>query len=232
MKTYQLIYIEDDAIDIKNMQWLCDQIGAVEVHIVQHLETLETYLKRYSVDLIITDQFIENIHFSEYIHLFKSVEYMVLSNSDILHEEQLAYQPKQILSKPLYLNVLQKIIHSNKTIDPQEIPQTSYLETISNPKMKQQIIDLLILEFDRAQKQLPRWIKEKNYHEIKHMSHKISGKFSILNMKNTYELARSIDRELNKGVFDRSKATELHKKIELVLSSLLTKYARNESTNN
>lgn len=230
MANYQhILYLEDDAIDIKNMQWLSQQIDTIQLHILEDLSEVDTFLQSHTIDLIITDQYVQHSHFSEYISAFKNIPYVVLSNSDLEKSAVLTSQPIIVLSKPLYLSAFEELC-IKKEVNSVEQPTDEYFDTITDISMKNEMLKLLTEEFKNAVTQFPKLIAQQQTREARNLIHKLSGKFSLLKMKQAYNSSRNLEKELANGIFNTTKATDLLQKIKQVSTYLDSKFAIHDST--
>jgi len=216
-----ILYIEDDGLDIRNMEWLTDQLDTVQLTVSQTFESISSILKSTKIDLVITDQYIKNTHYADYLKHFQDIKYIVISNTSDIKQEGLLYPPLRTLQKPLTLDLFKSLFKENHPT--QDQPKDDFFDTISDANQKKKLISLLVKELDTLFKELPRLQGENNIDEMKHLVHKVSSKFSLLQMKETFELARTIEKELTIDIISQEKIQLLLENTTTALTHLKTK---------
>ncbi len=90
-----------------------------------------------------------------------------------------------------------------------ENPNFDYLDELGDEDLKNSILSLLIIELDE-------FINFCTNHEISNelsqlhiLTHKLSSKFSILGMDNTFQFTRTLEKELQSEIFSLQKFTVL-----------------------
>jgi len=191
----KILYIEDDFIDRKNMQWLCSNFPEVELTIVEDFELAQAFLNENEVNLIFTDRRIGNETFNEYPQLWLHAPYYVVSNT-ICKNKKLELHPLDYLQKPLVNSILEEIFQPkpNKV----DLPNMSYFEQLPFPEMVTEMKQLLIAELEKGQKLIPSILNNEN-NELSRTVHNLAGKFSILGMENTFYNCREIENLLKDG---------------------------------
>ena len=104
----QVLYIEDNLIDKRNMEWVCSNFDDIALTITDDLDQLPTILKENSFDIIFTDRRIGSANFADFVPLWNKIPYYVLSNSTYL-EKGLEPQSIRYLQKPLIQSTFEKI---------------------------------------------------------------------------------------------------------------------------
>lgn len=222
IKKVHILYVEDDALDTRNLEWLVDQTDHVKLTTCQSFDDVASILNTNTIDLIITDQYVKTDHYSDYLKYFNQLDYIVVSNTTDLKNGNLLYPPIKSLKKPLTLDTFKSLFELN-TSD-QDAPEADYFDTISDEVQKQKMINLLKREFENVLNALPQLLNENNLEEIKHLVHKVSSKFSLLQMKETYDLARNIEKELTIDVVSNDKIQLLLENTASAFKHLKSKY--------
>ena len=216
-----ILYIEDDALDIRNMEWLVDQMNEVQLTVSSTFDSVDSVLKHHTIDFIITDQYINQTHYSDYLSTFEKKNYVVLSNTKNVEKEGLLYPPLQTLQKPLSLDIFKSLFSDNHPT--LKAHKNDFFDTISDEGQKKKLIALLSEELDTVLTKLPRLLGENNMDEMKHLIHKVSSKFSLLQMKETFDLAREIEKELDVDVISKEKIKLLLQNTTTALTHLKSK---------
>ncbi len=224
----KILYIEDDVLDIQNMKWLCNNADDISLNIITDFEELPEAIKTINPNLIITDQYLRTNHFSKYIHAFNNIDYIVLSNNLEINTT-LQKNPKHILKKPLLIKTFRELILNEKQAE--DHPKIDFFNTISDENTKTKMIQLLKSELSYAQEKLPQHLENRQIEEMITIIHKISGKFSILNMKESYDLSRELELNLKNNTLETIKIQKLITNINNALHFLTTKFNLHESHN-
>lgn len=79
-----------------------------------------------------------------------------------------------------------------------EQPNLNYIDEIADGdiEFKDELIQTLINEFEQENKKIRSLIKNKNYLEASQLVHKIKHKISLLNMENSYYIAKEFENNL------------------------------------
>jgi hypothetical protein len=213
-----ILYIEDDELDQKNMEWICSYFSDVKFVIVDDFDDVSEVIAKQSFDLVFSDRNVEMSQFSEYVHLWETIPYYVLSNT--VFEEEVTPQPLKYLQKPLTKTVFEEIINGDKEI--LDIPNLSYFEQIPTEELKIMMKDLLLKELIKAKEDIPIYINTDTKQLIRTI-HNLASKFSILGMENTFHLSKKIETELRNDKAVGGLIDDLLKRINLALEYLTTK---------
>ena len=220
MSSYQhILYLEDDQLDVKNMRWLCDQIDGLTLSISDSFQENDIS----AVDLIITDQYLYGNHFSDFVYLFGKLNYCVLSNNTNINIDKLSHQPIALLDKPLKLNDFKAIISEEK-IEVTDKFDLDFFASFTSEEIAE-IRKLLLQEFEYFIINIPLLLAQNNTTEMRNIVHKITGKYSMLNMTSTFNQAREIEKQLkcddiaaegiHQLVKETKKAFQYLKKVEI-----------------
>lgn len=219
----KVLYIEDDFIDRKNMEWLCRNFPQVELHIVNNFDKASEYLENHKPDLVFTDRRIGNTTFAEFTHLWQNVDYYVLSNT-VFKEKDLYKEPIAYLQKPLINSALEGIL--NKSKPKVDEPNMDYFNLFPNEELANEMKELLEEELLNAQQKIPN-ILDNEDNELLRVAHNLAGKFSLLGMEKTYNLCREIESLLRNGKSVSTLVQDLQKGIETSLVYLNAQKNRN-----
>ncbi len=216
-----ILYIEDDTLDIRNLEWLADQVDHVQLTICQSFEKVASILSANTIDLIITDQYVKADHYSNYLSHFKQLDYIVLSNTTDLKKSTILYPPLKSFKKPLTLDVFKSLFEANSS---QKVASKyDYFDTITDEEYKERLISLLKSEFENVLLAVPKLLNDNNLEEIRQIVHKVSSKFSLLQMKEPFDLARNIEKELTIDVLSNDKIQLLLENTETAFTYLNSK---------
>ena len=91
-----------------------------------------------------------------------------------------------------------------------ETPNFNYFDALNNPDLKIKMIELLLAEFTDAKDHLLIYLENKNTEELVHCIHKLSSKFSLLEMKETYILSKKLEDELRENLISEKEITQFH----------------------
>ena len=214
----KILYIEDDFIDKKNMEWLCRNFPKVELCILNDFEEASNYLEKHKPDLIFTDRRIGNTDFSKFSHLWENIPYYVISNT-IFKEKELLKEPIDYLQKPLVHSTLESIFNQNAPKFDE--PNMDYFKDFPSPKLVSEMKELLIEELLNAQKKIPAILDDKD-NQLSRTVHNLAGKFSLLGMEKTFNLCRTIESLLKDGKPINTLVQDLLSGIEVSLTYLNT----------
>lgn len=211
----KILYIEDDFIDRKNMQWLCSNFSMVELSIVEDFEAAQAFLETNKVDLILTDRRIGNQSFHEFPQLWLHAPYYVVSNT-VFKEKNLELEPKDYLQKPLVQSTLEAIFSPKPKVD---MPNMEYFEQLPSSEMAIEMKALLIQELEKGKKTIPTVLDNDN-NQLLRSVHNLAGKFSFLGMEKTFYLCREIESLLENGKTVDTLVRDLLDSIEVSLAFL------------
>ncbi|PCE62558.1 Hpt domain-containing protein [Sediminicola luteus] len=212
-----ILYLEDDPLDIRNMQWLAEQNPGIMLHIVTDFESCKAYLASHRVDLLILDQFIHGEHYAKHPGLLNVTPYIILTNGS-LQPSFLKEKPPLVLPKPLTLSDFEKLV--GFTPDQAERPSLQNFDSIDNQKYRAEMLDLLQNEFKTALERIPIAVDHNKLGELRDIVHKLGGKFAFLQMKRTHTLTRTLEKHLAKGQLDTQQVFDLTEAISHALSIL------------
>ena len=212
-----LLYIEDDFIDAKNMEWVCDHFEQVSLQIVDSFEQAKNVLATQEFDLVITDQNVHQDKLKEQLSLFENKTFYVLSNAVSIDAKVTAIA-KGIIKKPLTKDKIANLLGITKPID--DNPNLSYFKVIDNPEAKTEMLLIIQNELENAKEQIPDLVAENNSETLKNLVHKLASKFSVLGMQATFELVAELEKELKNGTIPLEKVSFLERQIANALTFL------------
>jgi HPt (histidine-containing phosphotransfer) domain-containing protein len=212
-----ILYLEDDPLDIRNMQWLAAQNPGIKLHIVTDFQSCKLFLDTHRVDLLILDQFIQGEHYAKHPELLNGTTYIVLTNGS-LQPSFLKEKPPLVLPKPLRLSEFENLV--GLVPDQVELPSLKNFETIDNPKFRTEMLQILQQELQNALEKIPVAVDKGKTIELRDIVHKLGGKFAFLQMKSTHALAKSLEKRLTNGHIDANQLLELMNAISHALNIL------------
>ncbi len=188
----QVLYVEDNLIDKRNMEWVCSNFSNIALTITDDLDQLPDLLKEISFDIIFTDRRIGSANFAGIVPLWGKTPYYVLSNSIYL-EKGLEPQPISYLQKPLIQSTFESII--NKGVVPLNDPNLDYFEQFPNEEFKVKMKELLKEELENALVKIPE-AQKNDSSELILLIHNLAGSFSILSMKDSFAICKETEKRL------------------------------------
>lgn len=213
----QILYIEDDQLDKRNMDWVCSNIEPNTVKILHALNFKEAkaILSEKSVDYIITDQYIQDECYHEHEEsLLKDYTYYVLTNS-INPSIKNVYPPKKTFIKPFVKKQLYEILEPCK-IQNDEINLNYFDQFESSPELKEKMLNLIKEEFqDFLVKTNTSNLESK---QVVALLHKLCSKFSLLGMEKTYTLVKDTENAIrNSNIIDIESLNKIKHQLKTVL---------------
>lgn len=238
MQLFRILYIEDDEIDRRNMEWICSYLPKVELLILDDFSELERGLQ-FKPDLIITDRYIDDNCFSEKLAFWIGTPYYVLSNS-VVENLDLRQQPIEYLPKPLAKSKLEEVVknaqasnapntdknvatsgHSDQP-NLKDLPNLAFFDQIPNAEMRDTMLALLLTELVNAYKDIKhqhqditgkinsgKSINTSDYEALRQSVHKLASKFSMLEMRQSFDLTRELEQMLLKQKLDTNLVRDL-----------------------
>lgn len=215
----KLLYIEDDFIDHKNMEWVCDHFPTVSLQIVNSFLDAKKKLEDQQFDLIITDQNVHQVKLEEELGLFKDQRFYVLSNAISVHATT-ASLVQGILKKPITKVEMAGLL--GVPIQDNDHPNFNYFKVIDNAEVKAEMLQIIQNELESAKEKIPVLVARKDIETLKYVVHKLASKFSVLGMKTTFEHLKELENELRSGTMTLEKITFLEHQITVALSLFST----------
>ena len=189
----KILYIEDNLIDRKNMEWVCRNFSNVELTILKKFDGIEAYLSDNQPDLIFTDRRIGSSDFSSYAHLWSNTPYYVISNT-IFESKNLETAPLGYLQKPLTKSVFEGLLFEKEAV--KDDPNMDYFAQIPDEELQKEMKSLLIEELESARDRIP--IID-SLEELTSKIHNLAGKFSLLGMEESFNQSKELEHLLRKG---------------------------------
>ncbi len=189
-----LLYIEDDQLDKRNMDWVFSNIENSDSFKIIHVSNFDEAInisKLNSIDLIITDQSIDEQNYAEVDYFLKDYNYYVLTNN-VNPNIKAKYPPKAFFTKPFTKDYLLEILDIKEKINQINL---DYFEQFSaNPQLKKEMLRIVHKEFKNALTQID--VLKDTPKDLAALLHKLCSKFSILGMTQTYKLVKSTENKI------------------------------------
>lgn len=194
-----ILYIEDDIIDIKNCQLIFSKNTDHTITIAENFVMAIDIVNQEEIDLVISDGRIGMDTFLDYWNEFFGLPYFVLSNHPDPEIFNLSQPPIGVYQKPIKKEQLDEILSSINTGN--QVPNLSYAEDISggDPAIIKEMLDILIKQFQDAIEKIPYLYKNKQQEELIQLIHKLIGKFSVLSMKDSFSFFNLVEKYLREG---------------------------------
>ncbi|APD07890.1 hypothetical protein UJ101_02390 [Flavobacteriaceae bacterium UJ101] len=188
-----ILYIEDDALDKRNMEWVCSNIETPSIHIIHtmNFQEAENILQSNEIDFIITDQSIDHEYYTSYENLFQNHTYYVLTNN-INEKLKSNHKPQKKFTKPFVKEHLHEILHLPQK---QDSINLNYFEQFSaSPKLQFEMLSIIINEFQNTLNKIDTLTQQPT--ELASLLHKLCSKFSVLGMEKTYQLVKKTEESI------------------------------------
>ncbi len=191
----KILYIEDDQLDKRNMDWVCSNIetDSIEVFHAIDFKEAKTILVQNTIDYIITDQYIEEKCYTEHEEdLLKDYPYYVLTNS-INPTIKNQYPPQKIFIKPFVKKQLYEILeYSENQYD--EISLSYFDQFETSPELQEKMLHIIQEEFQDFLFKTDHTTLEPI--QLATLLHKLCSKFSLLGMEKTYCLVKETENAI------------------------------------
>jgi len=214
----RLLYIEDDFIDKKNMEWVTNHFDDISLQIKASFTSAQSILEQEHFDLIISDQNVEQEQLIDYLHLFKNKEFYVLSNS-VSIDDVIVEKAKGIIKKPLTIGEFRELLGTNEQ-EETDTPNLNYFKIIDNPEAKAEMLGIIERELQNANTEIPKLVAENKPEALKNLIHKLASKFSVLGMETTFKQVVALEKELKNGSMPAQKIDQLNNQIATALMFL------------
>lgn len=194
-----ILYIEDDIIDIKSFQLIFSKHTNHTITIAENFVTAIDIINNNQIDFVISDGSIGMDTFLDYWYEFFGLPYFVLSNQPNPEIFNLSQPPVGVYQKPIQKTQLDEILSSVNLVNQE--PNLSYAENISggDPTIIKEILDILIQQFQDAIDKIPYLYENKQQEELIQIIHKLIGKFSVLSMKDSFSFFNLVEKYLREG---------------------------------
>ncbi len=189
-----LLYIEDDQLDKRNMDWVFSNMENSDSFKVIHVSNFDEAInisKSTSIDLIITDQSIGEQNYAEVAYFLKDYPYYVLTNN-VNPNIKAKYPPKAFFTKPFIKDNLLQILNIKEK--PNQINLDYFKQFSTSPQLKKEMLEIVYKEFKNALTQID--VLKKTPKDLAALLHKLCSKFSILGMNQTYKLVKSTENKI------------------------------------
>jgi len=206
----RLLYIEDDFIDAKNMEWVCDHFEQVSLQIVDSFEQAKNVLATQEFDIVVTDQNVHQDTLEERLCLFENKTFYVLSNA-VSVDAKITALAKDILKKPFTKDTMANLLGIQQQVD--DNPNLNYFKVIDNPEAKAEMLLIIKRELENAKEKIPVLVADDDNETLKNLVHKLASKFSVLGMEVTFKHVLELEKELKNGTIPLEKVNFLERQI-------------------
>jgi hypothetical protein len=193
-----ILYIENDIIDIKNCQVLFSDTTH-HLKIAHNFEESIPMLLSESIDFVISSRSIETARFPDYWEHFFGMPYFILLNQTDHQLQKSLSPPLAVYQKPFKKEQVDEIFKTISSI--QQLPNLSYAENISigDPELLKELVLLLKTQLVTASEKIPYLYEQKNWKEFIQVVHKLISKFSILAMNDSFSFFNLTEKYLRDG---------------------------------
>ena len=193
-----ILYIENDIVDIKNCQLLLSSTTH-HLKIVNNFEESISVLLSEDIDFVISSSSIGAARFAEYWEHFVGVPYFILLKQAESEHQELLFPPLALYQKPFKERQLNEIFETVSSLE--QPPNLNYAENISigDPELLKELVLLLKAQFTAASEKIPYLYEKKDWKELIQVIHKLISKFSILAMHDSFSFFNKTEIYLRDG---------------------------------
>lgn len=195
-----ILYIEDDTIDIKNCQLIVAKHSECTVTIARSFEEAISILNQENISFIISDRRIGMDNYSEFWENFFGIPCFVLSNQLDESLFDLTIPPLGAYEKPIRLEQVKEMLEMVSSKE--QTPNMEYAENITagEPELLREMADILKSQFLDAIDKIPYLYENEDIEQLIQVIHKLIGKFSVLSMKDSFSFFNLTEKYLREGL--------------------------------